>query len=126
MVDDIVAVMRRTFAIRKKEELVQRHSTTSAKRVSMMTHDDAAALLRSLLEQDDQMNRMRRKVIAMAHQMGWKNPDGSDKADYRRIDRWMLTYRLRTMNMMDFEQLTDAVTQFEEMFKAEIKKNVIK
>ena len=123
LVDAIVAFMRRTHTMPKKEELVRDYSRTGAERVSQMTERDALALLASLRELDDKMERMRRKVIAIAHQIGWKNPDGSGKADYKRIDSWMTTYRGCLMNRMNYEQLYQAVTQFEQMFRNEIKKN---
>ena len=70
------------------------------------------------------MNGMRRKIIAMAHQLGWK--DVSDKTgqkvDYFRIDKWMKTYTLCKLPMAQLrsDQLKLAVDQFETMFKKEM------
>ncbi len=121
LVDKLVALMRRTRTIGEKEALVARHSLCGARRIGEMTHDEAVALHVSLMETDEAMDRMRKKIIAMAHQLGWKNLDGSGKADYARIDKWMCTYRQRSMNLQNHAQLAETVTQFTEMFKAEIK-----
>lgn len=70
----------------------------------------------------EQANRMRRKIIALAHQMGWstKHPVSGNKiADIARIDAWCKKFGhvKKTFNSYTVQELPMLVTQFEEMFK---------
>lgn len=58
--------------------------------------------------------RMRRKIISRAHEMGWKTPEG--KADIERIDNWCLNYGYlkKKLNQYTYNELPKLVTIFEE------------
>lgn len=120
VVDDIVRLMRQTKTISDKAVWVRKHSINRVEHIKEMFESDAINLRNALTEENAQMNTMRRKVIAMAHQIGWKHPDGSGKIDMHRIEDWMMKYRHKGMNAQSKKELSDSITQFENMFRNQI------
>ncbi len=116
LVDDIVALLRRTNTMEEKDALVHRYSGGVTTHIREMGAGEAVALRLWLIDLDERMNRMRRKVFALAHQVGWKEA-GTNKADSARIRSWMLTYRGKEMQKMNVKELSDAITQFENVHK---------
>jgi hypothetical protein len=61
-------------------------------------------------------DQMRKKIIAILCKMGYKTPQG--KADMARIKAWATKYGSshRTFNAYSYKELTELVTQAEEMY----------
>lgn len=121
LVDRIVGLLRRTNTMPQKTALVHSHSGGRHTHVKEMVFADARLLELNLLELDGQMNKMRRRLIAMAHQIGWKIA-GENKADIERLDRWCTTYAAASLNKMTKDELSKAITAFEQMFRKEMSK----
>lgn len=96
-----------------------------------LTELEARGLIRKLNEtQKDnavRAQRMRRKIIAMAHELGWQRDNaltGQRQADIERIDRWLTTYsgpKKPLKELTDAKETSKVVTQFENMYLSIIK-----
>lgn len=73
-----------------------------------------------------QANTMRKKIIALAHQMGWSaiHPVSKNKiADIPRIDAWAIKYGYlhKSLNNYTIQELPKLVTQFDNLYKSFLK-----
>ena len=91
-----------------------------------LSFSEAGALIKRLKEQQNSLNparhakaeKMRRKIISMAHEIGWQKPGtalASPKADIKRIDDWCrkFGYLKKALDNYTCEELPQLVTQFE-------------
>jgi hypothetical protein len=74
----------------------------------------------------ERANPMRKKIIALAHQMGWStyHPDSGKKiADMPRINAWCSKYGYlhKALNAYTIEELPKLVTQFDNLYKSFLK-----
>lgn len=88
--------------------------TNSSKELTFL---EASHLIESLLQSDhnyDSCQRMRRKVIAMAREIGWIVKD-QKRVDLKKIDGWCrkFSYLKKSLNRYTFEELPKLVRQFE-------------
>lgn len=70
-------------------------------------------------------HKMRRKIISMAHEMGWHNLiNGKWVADMRSINTWCLqkSYLKKELNKYTYNELPKLVSQFENVYKSFLKK----
>lgn len=73
----------------------------------------------------DAANRMRRKIISMAHEMGWHNlVNGKWQIDMRSLNNWCLqhSYLKKELNKYATTELPKLVSQFEQVYKSFLKK----
>lgn len=73
-----------------------------------------------------QANTMRKKIIALAHQMGWSSihPSSGNKiADMPRINAWAVKYGYlhKELNEYTIEELPKLVTQFQNLYNTFLK-----
>lgn len=73
-----------------------------------------------------QANRMRRKLIALAHSMGWHttHPQSGDTiADMPRIDAWCTKYGYlhKPLNAYTLTELPKLLSQFDKLYKSFLK-----
>jgi hypothetical protein len=73
-----------------------------------------------------QANTMRKKIIALAHQMGWSkiHPGSGNKiADMQRIDEWCNKYGYlhKRLNQYTIEELPKLVTQYQNLYNSFLK-----
>ncbi len=63
--------------------------------------------------------KMQRKILSMAHEMGWKTPASGGKIDMSRVNNWCEQYghRHKPLNLYTAAELPQLVTQFEQMYK---------
>ena len=70
----------------------------------------------------DSADKMRKKIISMAHEMGWQLPASGlrPKADMQRIDAWTAKYGYlhKALNSYEYTELPVLVTQFESFYKS--------
>jgi hypothetical protein len=88
-----------------------------------MTEQEAKELvyyLENITTADDPANRMRKKIISMAREMGWELRTTTGKvADMQRIRNWVLKYGSlkKPLNDYTINELPRLVTQFEQVYK---------
>lgn len=86
---------------------------------------EAAAMishLKSLDPEEAAADKMRKKIISLAHEMNWRIP-GTTRADMKRIDRWCRTfgYKKKSLDNYTYRELPTLVTQFEAVHKSYLK-----
>lgn len=75
--------------------------------------------------QYDSANLMRRKIISMAHEIGWHNlVNGKWQIDMRSLNNWCLqhSYLKKELNKYTTDELPKLVSQFERVYKSFLKK----
>jgi hypothetical protein len=88
-----------------------------------MTNQEAKELvhyLENINTADDPADRMRKKIISMAREMGWELRTATGKvADMERIKNWVTKYGYLKKPLNDYQinELPRLVTQFEQVYK---------
>ena len=97
----------------QKEDLVFQFTGMRYTSSKELTDDQAMGLIRFLRKMDP-CNKMRRKILSMAHEMGWELENG--KVDIERVNAWTKKYGRwhLPLNDHDKNQLAYLVTQFQE------------
>jgi hypothetical protein len=69
-------------------------------------------------EQEEQAEKMRRKILSLAHEMRWQLP-GTEKVDMARVNAWCQTYTKtkKHFNHYSHKELVALVTQFKIVYK---------
>lgn len=92
---------------------------------SDLTFLEAKKLIQHLKQTDPNepaADKMRKKIISLAHEMHWKLPSG--KADMKRIDEWAKKYgyKHKSLDNYSYKELPTLVSQFENMYKGFLNK----
>ena len=88
-----------------------------------MTDQEAKELihyLENINTADDPADRMRKKIISMAREMGWELRTATEKvADMHRIKNWVMKYGClkKPLNDYNLTELPRLVTQFEQVYR---------
>nr|WP_067054106.1 hypothetical protein [Mucilaginibacter sp. L294] len=108
-----------------KEELIYTHTDGRTTSIRALYKHEAIKVIQSLTSGESApqspANKMRRKVLSMAHELGWKIPDG--KIDMERINAWCNKYGhvKRNLDKYTENELPELVTQFERAYFTHIK-----
>lgn len=102
-----------------KADMVQAFSGGRATSSKDLYVPEAAAMIKHLKSMDpDELaaEKMRKKIISMAHEMGWKL---AGKADMKRIDDWCTKfgYLHKHLNSYTYQELPKLVSQFTIAYK---------
>lgn len=109
----------------EKPALARQFSHGRTDRSSALTTVECAALIQHLEaslglvavaptpEQEEEAEKMRRKILSLAHEMRWQLP-GTDKVDMGRVNGWCQTYTKtkKHFNHYTHAELVRLVTQF--------------
>lgn len=114
-----------------KKELVMsftRQRTEHSSEMSFREADELIKWLESRFSQLDRADRMRKKIISMAREMGWECSPASLKgakplADMQRINQWCTRfgYLHKPLNDYKYKELPALVTQFEQVYRSFLK-----
>ncbi|NJN27175.1 MAG: hypothetical protein HC819_14945 [Cyclobacteriaceae bacterium] len=109
----------------EKDSIVGKFSGGRTHSVRNMSVVEAAELISALKEVDPvyhKENKMRRRIISMAHEMGWHIP-GSKQISLARIDAWckQYSYKRKRLNSYTYAELPRLVAQFEIVYTKFIK-----
>lgn len=119
----------------EKEDLVRRFSHIRSASVAALSGQEADRLL-AFLEgntppTDDTMDRMRKKMLYLGYMMGYDEPRYDHQRhlppgqiNYQNVDAWCKSSRsavCKPLHAMDRQQLSTALTQFEQMYKKAMK-----
>lgn len=104
-----------------KEEMVRGFSGGRASSTADLYVDEAAAYIKHLKAQDPEekaAEKMRRKIISMAHECGYRKP-GTTVIDMVKLDAWCVKYghKHKKLNQYRYADLPKLVTQFQNMYK---------
>ena len=104
----------------KKERIVLHHSKDRTTHISDLTQDEYTGVIAYLEMFEDQQYKaestMRKKIIAMAHQINWQDSEGI--IDMKRLNEWCETYSSlkKPLNDYKYKELPQLVTQFEKVY----------
>jgi hypothetical protein len=114
----------------EKATLADEFSNGRTSRTSELYTTECDALIRHLAaalgqrvlaptpEQEEQSDRMRRKILSLAHEMRWHLP-GTSKVDMARVNAWCDTYGYKKfhLNQYTHAELTKLVSQFKIVYR---------
>lgn len=111
----------------QKRELVGTYTNGRTTGSAEMDDEEAGALIDHLeryamtMEKSRKSNTMRRKIIAMAHQLGWT---AHGKIDMARVNAWCVKngFGHKPLNAYSYEELPTLVSVFETMYKQVLEK----
>lgn len=120
------AIHARGMSEDDKKELVLSATDGRTDSIRAMHTSEAIALLSNLNGQADNYEpgtkqKMKRKVLAIAHDLGWELPDG--KVDMKRVNGYCLTRSeaKKTFNDLTVKELESVVKQFQQMKRVYLK-----
>ncbi len=108
-----------------KKEIVLEY-TNGRTDSSRQMHDNEAAQLIGYLQKITAPNlkeeKMKNKILSLAHEMGWELPNG--KVNIDRVNAWCTKYSPwhKELDKHSLKELPTLVTQFENVYKSFIKK----
>ena len=116
-----------------KEDLIAGASQQRTTSVVELTSEEAKSLIQYLKSQDPEEVKaevMRKKIISMAHEMGWhlpnsksQNSNSKPKVDMARLDAWMVKSSIlhKKLNQYQYKELPALITQFERVYQSFLK-----
>jgi len=96
--------------------------TNSTKYLTISEATEMIKHLKSLDPDEASAEKMRRAIIAMAHELKWQLPNG--KADMERINNWCKKYggKNKELNAYNIKELPNLVTAFKQVYKKFLEK----
>jgi len=124
------ALLTQTGMMGSKAMLVHAASNGRTESSRDLSIDEAKYLITYLnrLPNSEQQKaeKMRRKILSMAHEMGWHHiqPDGHFVIDMEHVNEWMKKYSYghKPLNAYTSKELPKLVTQFEGVYKSFLNK----
>lgn len=129
----VIAVLNSLGLLETRADYIQQFTDGRTGSTKEMYEHEADAMIAALNGQpakaykqtrpvanDDKANNQRRRIIAMAHELGWTySVGGQAKADMKRIDDWCVkfSYLKKPMNEYTLTELPKLVSQFQLMSK---------
>lgn len=108
--------------VEDKKHLVSQYTNGRTESSKEMTQTEARYLIASLkkmvspTEDEKKADRMRRKIIGLAHECGW-HLAGTQRIDMERLDNWCLnsSYLKKKLDKYKLSELPRLVSQFEKV-----------
>lgn len=96
--------------------------SASSKSLTLSEAEQLISHLKSLDPEATRADKMRKKIISLAHEMNWKLEGG--KIDMKHVNDWCkkFGYLHKALDLYTYDQLPQLVTQFENVYKDFIKK----
>lgn len=115
------ALLNKTGLTEFKRELVYSYSNNRTESSKELLIDEATALINYLKKQNPetvQAEKMRRKIIAMAHKMRWETEEG--KVNMKSVNNWCINKSYLKKPLMEYslQELPKLVSQFENVYKS--------
>jgi hypothetical protein len=109
----------------EKENIVSAFTGGKTNSVRAMSFEEAKALishLKTLDPSDKASDKMRNKIISMAHEMSWRI-EGTDRIDMKHLNGWCIAHSYLKKKLDDYKhnELPKLVSQFEEVYKSYLK-----
>lgn len=106
-----------------KAEIIANYTAGRSNSCSDMTMEEARTLIAALKQMEkkdpnaEKCDVMRKKIISMGHEMGWKTEEGKIKME--QINGWCKKYGYlkKKLDEYTYEELPRLVSQFEAMYK---------
>lgn len=98
-----------------RRDLTWAHTNGRTASLREMRWDEAESLIKYLTElSGNDANRLRKKMLAIAHQLGWTN---NEKVDVKRVNNWCIKYGYmhKSFNHYTSKELIKLITQFKQL-----------
>lgn len=112
-----------------RHTIIQAYSATQSTSSKDLTLQEALQVIQYLnaqLPDERDKGPMQRKIFYYCHEMGWtkRNNAGKIVADGKRFDDWArkYSYLQKALNRYTYAEMPKLVTQFENVYKAYLKK----
>lgn len=110
----------------QKADIVGSFSAGRTDSVKGLRFEEAAALighLKSLDPVDRSADKMRNKILSMAHELGWITPLPEPRVDMEHVNAWCIKhgYLKKKLDDYTYTELPKLVSQFEEVYRDFIK-----
>ena len=110
----------------EKDSIVKSFTAGRTTHSSQMLFEEAASLighLKKLDPHDIASDKMRNKILSMAHEMNWRIK-GTEKVDIDHVNAWCIShgYLKKKLDDYKYNELPKLVSQFDEVYKGFIKK----
>lgn len=108
-------------------DMATAYSNGRTDHVSELYLPEASELIKFLLNHSGNQitpaEKMRRKILSMAHHMGWQKPGISAVVDIARINAWCqkFGYLHKPLNNYKTNELPQLISQFERVYKSFLK-----
>lgn len=108
-----------------KKSIIRTYTKERSESSKDLTFKEAAALighLKTFDVKDPKADKMRKKILSLAHEMGYKLESGA--IDMNRVNAWTSKYGYlhKPLNSYTYEELPVLVSQFETVYKQFINK----
>jgi hypothetical protein len=123
----LYGLLNKTKLLGRKHALVYDFTSGRSESTKELYYSEADLLIRhleSLFREEDKCDKMRKKIISMAREMGWETiVNGKVKADMNSIESWCIKFGQfhKGLNQHKYNELTALVTQFEQVYKSFLK-----
>ncbi|MGN6604543.1 MAG: hypothetical protein ACTHK8_18940 [Ginsengibacter sp.] len=117
----LYALLNATGLLEQKANIVlsftEGKSESSKDLTDAQANDMIAYLRRQQQAQEEPANKMRRRILSMAHEMHWYLP-GARKLDMEHINDWCkkFGYLHKELNQYSYKELPKLVTQFSAVY----------
>lgn len=110
---------------KRKKEMTLGFSGGRTDTTTDLTPEEARAYIKYLKSQDPdevKAEKMRKKIISMAHELGYRKP-GTKEVDMKKLDEWCVKYgyKHKKLNRYLVDELPLLVTQFEKRYDSHVK-----
>jgi hypothetical protein len=118
-------ISRLKLDVDTKEELIHTHTDGRTTSIRALYKHEAIGVIQSLTSGHElaqsPANKMRRKIMSMGHELGWKLGNGA--IDMARINAWCNKYGYvkKDLDKYNESELVLVVTQFENAYLSHIK-----
>lgn len=126
------ALLNKLGLMPQKNNIVEGISNGRTSSLKELNHAESIALIKWLKQQDPEeqkAEKMRRKIISIAHQLGWKQTyisanTMSQKVDMQALDNWCITfsYLHKKLNQYQYKELPTLVSQFQKVLESHLNK----
>ncbi|WGQ12969.1 hypothetical protein [Sphingobacterium faecium] len=108
-----------------KEEIIYSYTDGRTTSIRELQFEEAKEVIKALTSGHVQFqspaNKMRRKILSMAHEMSWELPSG--KIDMQRVNNWCINYGYLAKRLDKYtdSELPALVSAFENMYLKHLK-----
>lgn len=96
-----------------KGELVESFSDGRTSKSSELSYDECDRLIRHLRYGMDPLQNARRKVLSLAHDLGWETPDG--KIDWKVLNAWLESPKCKAGKLLNDQDAKELVTTAQQL-----------
>lgn len=116
----VVKILEREGLFFMAEDIAFEHSNGTTRNLRALNYKQTQSLIETFL-QPSAKQKMKRKILSMAHEMRWELPNG--KVNLEKLDMWCKKYTPSHVpfNEIDKKELPLVVSVFEKMYKSFLK-----